>query len=90
MNANAILSKLVETDFITVDHQTTISQMTNDTEQNEFLFSHFMKTCETEDWMEVCDIISAVQGNKKMKRLGGDMKDMLEKGQCCTCVDMYM
>ena len=85
VDANAILSKLVETDIISDDYQTKVSQMTNQAEQNQFLWSHFMKTCETRDLMEVCDIISAVKGNRKMKRLGVDMKDMLEKGQYCTC-----
>ena len=85
MDANAILSKLLETNFISNDHQTKISQMTTRTEQNKILLSHFMETCETEDLMEICDIITAVKGNRKLKRLGASMKDMLEKGQYCTC-----
>ena len=89
--ANKFLSELVKARIIADDDQSTISQMTDKTEQNKYLYSHFMETCEAVDLMEVCDIIIAVQGNRRMNRLGAKMKDMLEKGpfySCCTCVDM--
>ena len=50
------------------------------TQQNQFLHLILKEKC-TEDTLEtVCDIITAVKGNPKMKALGESMKRRLETG----------
>ena len=48
-------------------------------QQNEILHRHLRLSCDEKALMEVCDMIIAVRGNRRMNALGNDMKHQLEK-----------
>ena len=54
-------------------------------QQNQFLHLILKEKCTARAFETVCDIITAVKGNPKMKALGESMKRRLETG-CYVCV----
>ena len=67
----------------------TITRNPDTKQQNEFLHAHLCRTCDEEALAEVCVLLTAVQGNRKMNAVGRDMKSELEKGNC-VCVYVCM
>ena len=80
IDANAIVLELEHCGIISNGDQTDIRQKTNPTQQNQLLHACLKKKCTVKALMIVCDIITKVKGNPKLKSLGEDMKTELEKG----------
>ena len=51
-------------------------------QQNEILHARLERSCDEEALMEVCDMMIAVDGNRRMNALGREIKGELEKGIC--------
>ena len=91
VDANAIVHELKHANIIPDGVLKTITGNPHTKQQNEFLHAHLCRTCDEEALAEVCDLLTAVQGNRKMNALGRDMKSELERGNCvcvyvCACV----
>ena len=91
VDANAIVHELKHANIIPDGVLKTITGNPDTKQQNEFLQAHLQRTCDEEALAEVCDLLTAVQGNRKMNALGRDMKSELERGNCvcvyeCACV----
>ena len=80
MDANAIVLELEHRGIISNGDQTEVRQETNPTQKNQLLHACLKKKCTLEALMVVCDVITEVKGNPKLKSLGEDMKTELEKG----------
>ena len=80
MDANAVVLELLHNNIIDRGDQRTIAANTNPTQQNQFLHLILKEKCTEEAFETVCDIITAVKGNPKMKSLGKSMKRKLETG----------
>ena len=78
VDANSIMYDLKHEDIISDGDVKTISQNTEARQNNQFLHGQLMAKCDKESLMKVCDIIIAVNGHPRMKRLGQDMKRMLQ------------
>lgn len=85
VDANAIVYELQHKGIISDGDLAMISRSLGMTLQNGVLHSCLKNKCTVEALMEVCDMIIAVKGNPKMKRLGEDMKNKLA-GKYCVCV----
>ena len=88
MDAAAIVHNLQYCSIISHGDQKTITQNMDVHQQNQILHAQLMKNCTTEALMNVCDMITAVEGNPKMRKLGNDMKKELKKGIMCCIMDM--
>ena len=86
VDANAIVHNLRCVNIISDGVLTTVTGNPNTKQQNQFLHAYLQRTCTEEALAEVCDLLTAVQGNRKMNDLGKDMKSELEKGNCCVHV----
>ena len=82
VDANKIVFDLLQKDIIAGGNHKEISRTTDGEEQNKYLHEHLRKTCDEEALMIVCDIIISVKGHQRMKKLGKEMKRMLQ-GKCC-------
>ena len=80
MDANAVVLELLHNNIIDRGDQRTIAANTNPTQQNQFLHLILKEKCTGDAFETVCDIITAVKGNPKMKALGESMKRRLETG----------
>ena len=80
VDANAVVLELLHNNIIDRGDQRTIAANTNPTQQNQFLHLILKEKCTEEAFETVCDIITAVKGNPKMKALGESMKKRLETG----------
>ena len=85
VDANAIVFDLKNKDIISDGDTAFILGNRHPREQNQFLFARLEKVCTREALMTVCNVINDVPGNPRMKRLGKDMKSMLQ-GKCSVCV----
>ena len=87
MDANAVVLDLVHYDIINRGNLRTITRTEDPTEQNKFLHLYLKEKCTKDAFLNVCDIISDVKGNPKMRALGTAMRRTLESGVCvCMCV----
>ena len=86
MDANAIVYDLRCANIISDGNVRTITGNLNTKQQNGFLHAHLQRTCDEEALAEVCDLLTAVQGNRKMNALGRGPKSELEKVIVCVCV----
>ena len=84
MDANAVALELLHNGIIDRGDQRMITLTQNQTQQNQFLHLILKEKCTEEAFVAVCDIITAVKGNPKMKALGESMKRKLETG-AYTC-----
>ena len=84
VDASAIVFDLKNKSIIPDGVHTAVKKETSATQQNQFLYEHLEKTSTKESLMTVCDIIIAVPGYPKMKKLGQEMKDMV-MGKWCVC-----
>ena len=64
--------------IIGANEVTTISQNNDPRLNSQFLHGHLRRTCDKDSFMTVCDKIIGVEGNPRMKKLGKDMKTLLE------------
>ena len=85
VDANAIVHDLKHEGIINDGDLTTITRIPGSTEQNKNLHERLLKTCDKRTLRRVCDMMINVKGNAKMRRLGEEMKNMLE-GKCCVLV----
>ena len=86
MDATAIVLELEHRGVISNGDQLMISLTKDATQQNQLLHACLKKKCTAKALTDVCDIITKVKGNPKMKSFGVDMKMEWEKGVCCHCV----
>ena len=93
MDASAVVLDLVHYNIINRGNLRTITRTEDPTEQNKFLHLYLKERCTEDAFLIVCDIISDVKGNPKMRALGTAMRRTLETGVCvcvfvcvCTCV----
>ena len=80
MDANAVVYGLKHTNIIADGDLMMITRNPYSTQQNEILHACLKRSCDEEALMEVCDMMIAVQGNRKVNALGREMKNKLEKG----------
>ena len=78
VDANAIVYVLQGANIISNDDLTEIKNNSDTKQQNEILHRCLTRSCDEEALMEVCDMMIAVRGNRKMNSLGRDMKCKLE------------
>ena len=80
MDAETVIMEFHHKDIIDRGDLRTISRNPNPRQQNEYLHLCLKDKCTEGAFKTVCDVISSVQGNPKMKALGEDMKRRLETG----------
>ena len=80
MDANAVILELLHNNIIDRGDERRIAMTLDPTQQNQFLHLILKEKCTGDAFETVCDIITAVKGNPKMKALGKSMKKRLEKG----------
>ena len=91
MDANTIMYGLEHANIIADGDLKRIERNPDARQQNEILHRCLKRSCDKKALMEVCGMMIAVRGNRKMNSLGNDMKCQLEKGICvcmhvCMCV----
>ena len=79
IDVDAIKYDLKEEDIISDAEVRRISDTASPKEQRQYLRDHLQRTCTAAALIDVCNIISAVKGNRRMKELGEDMKKQLGK-----------
>ena len=67
----------------------TISRNPNPRQQNEYFHLCLKDKCTEGAFKTVCDVISSVQGNPKMKALGEAMKGVWRQVSVCVCVCVF-
>ena len=80
MDAEAVIMELLHKGIIDRGDLRTITRNPNPRQQNEYLHLCLKDKCTEGSFKTVCDVISSVQGNPKMKALGEAMKRSLETG----------
>ena len=85
MDANAVVLELLHSNIIDRGDERRITMTLDPAQQNQFLHLILKEKCTACAFETVCDIITAVKGNPKMKALGESMKRRLETG-CYVCV----
>ena len=80
MDAKAVVYEFVQQQIIPQSVQVNISNESSPKQQNQILHAGLKKSCTEEALMRACDIIIAVKGNPKMRRLGANMKTYLQTG----------
>ena len=91
MDAKTVLHELRHKRIISDGDLTEIKRNPDAKQQNEILHRCLKKSCDEEALMEVCDMMIAVDGNRKMNTLGRKMKCKLEgkkivERMVCVCV----
>ena len=83
IDASAVIQELQHADIISDGDVELIEQTKDATQQSARLHKMLEDKCTANAFMEFCDIVSSVKGNKRMKELGKGMKKRLEsKGLC--------
>ena len=77
--------ELLHKEIISRGDMMTIKRTAEPTEQNQILHFCLKQKCTEEAFKTVCKAFIEVEGNPKMRALGGDMRRMLETG-VCVCV----
>ena len=83
MDADAIVHELNYKYIIGDGDLTNIIRTAGSTQKNRILHFYLLQNCDVDALMEVCEVMVAVKGNPKMKRLGNDVKSAL-KGKLCA------
>ena len=81
VDANAVVLELLHNKIIDRGDERRITMTLDPTQQNQFLHLILKEKCTEGAFETVCDIITAVKGNPKMKALGESMKRRLETGE---------
>ena len=81
MDANAVVLELLHNNIIDGGDERRIAMTLDPTQQNQFLHLILKEKCTEDAFETVCDIITTVKGNPKMKALGESMKRRLETGR---------
>lgn len=89
MDANAIIQGLRHANFTVGGIVTMVTLNPDAKQQNEFFHEHLYRTCDEKPLTEACDILTSVQGNRKMETLRRDIYP-LGKGICLVCVSVYV
>ena len=79
MDSTAVVLDLLHYNIISEGDQRAITMTMDRTQQNKILHFH-LKKCTEDTFFLVCDIISEVKGNPRMRGLGRDMKRRLKTG----------
>ena len=79
---------LEDKDIIPDGVRKAINSENTGTQQNEILYAHLVRSSTRDSLMTVCDAIIAVQGYPRMRKLGEDMKSMLD-GMCYVCLFIH-
>ena len=86
VDANAVIWELCHRGIISEGDKNKLTQFDEPRQCNQFLHRTLVQKCTEEAFEIVCDIITAVDGNPKMKALGESMKRRLEtSGYMCVC-----
>ena len=80
MDANAVVWELLHRGCISEGDKNKLIQFDEPRQCNQFLHWTLVQKCTEEAFETVCDIITTVKGNPKMKALGESMKRRLETG----------
>ena len=80
VDASTVVLELEHRGIISNGDQKTISQNEDNTQQSLLLHACLKKICDPKALKDVCDIISTVKGNPRMKLFGEHMKMEWEKG----------
>lgn len=80
MDSEAVVLDLLHYDIISEGDLRTIRRTMNRIQQNSFLHFYLKSKCTEDSLHIVCDIISSVMGNARMRALGIDMRRRLEIG----------
>ena len=78
MDASTVLHELRHRNIISDGDLAKITGNPDTKQQNEILHRHLKRSCDEEALMEVCDMMIAVDGNRRMNALGQKMKCKLE------------
>ena len=78
VDANALVYGLEHANIIADGDLKKIERNPDARQQNEILHRCLKRSCDEEALMEVCDMMIAVRGNRKMNSLGKDMKHQLQ------------
>ena len=82
IDANAVIQELQHADTISDGDVEEIKQIKDATQQSARLHKMLEDKCTADAFMEFCDMVSSVKGNRRMKGLGKNMKKQLE----CKCL----
>lgn len=89
VDADAIVYELKDKGIIDDGDLTTIRRTPGSSQKNSILHDCLLQKCDEDALMVVCEVMVAVKGNPKMKRLGNEMKSVLESKLCalriCVC-----
>ena len=89
VDADAIVYELKNKEIIDDGNLATITSTPGSTQKNQKLHYYLLRKCDEDALMKVCEVMVAVKGNPKMKRLGEEMKSALESKLCalhaCVC-----
>ena len=85
-DADTFLYELRHRKIISDGDLTEIKRNPDPKQQNEILHRCLMRSCDEEALMEVCDMMIAVDGNRRMNALGRKMKCKLEGKNIVECV----
>ena len=77
-DANTVLHELRHRKIVSDGDLTKITGNPDSKQQNEILHRCLKRSCDEEALMEVCDMMIAVDGNRRMNTLGRKMKCKLE------------
>ena len=89
MDANAIVMDLEYRGLISNGDRRTITQESDPSRQNQILHARLMMKCTVTALQDVCDIITMVKSNPRMRYLGQDMKTELT-GLSYVCFYSYV
>ena len=89
IDVDAIKYDLKEKDIISDEEVRRISNTASPKEQRQYLRDHLQRNCTAKALIDVCNVISAVEGNPRMKKLGEDMKRQL-KGKVYVHVFLHL
>ena len=81
MDANAVVLELLHNNIIGRGDERRIAMILDPAQQNQFLHMILKEKCTEDAFETVCDIITAVKGNPKMKALGESLKRRPETGE---------
>ena len=96
IDANAVVLDLLHNNIIDRGDERRIAITLDPAQQNQFLHLILKEKCTDDAFETVCDVITAVQGNPRMKALGESMKRRLETGgymwggRLCTWVHVVV
>ena len=79
MDANAVVLDLLHYNIIDRGDEKRLSKTYDPQQQNQFLHVILKQKCTVEALKTACDLIITVKGNPKMRALGNNMREKLDR-----------